>query len=186
MLKPHVFIIALAIPLLFSCRKTSACKDEELSIKKMPYNGAHLRTDGFYYSNFIDTPITAYADTPVTRSMLLMFYRNGIVNFSGSADSAKMETYVATYLGQQKDCRDCWGLFSVDGSDIQLERWPPAQFTCSPIERSTGKVINDSTFVLSMKIRTRDGHTEQSSNQAITYHFRKFNFKPDSTNNVIK
>ena len=186
MLKPLITVVAMAIPLLFSCRRTGLCKDEEFGLGKDAYNSASLRTDGFYYSSFVDIPITSTADTPVVRSTILILYRNGVVNFPGGTDSAKMNEYVSGYLSQQQDCRYCWGLFSIAGSDIQLERRPPTQIACSPIERMTARILNDSTFVLSRKIYTRKGKIERDDNRVETYHFRKFNNKPDSTNNVIK
>ena len=55
-------VTGLLLCLLFSissCKKESKT-DDQLSLEKIPYSGSELRTDGYYYNEYISGYFTVY------------------------------------------------------------------------------------------------------------------------------
>lgn len=76
--------------------------------------------------------------------------------------------------------KDYWGIFNIKNDSIVFERWYPSSGGPFPAYLRSGKILNDTTFVITKSFRSKIGNEEQQLNE--TYHFRKFSPKPDSTN----
>lgn len=130
---------------------------DELSLPFEPYTGNELRMDGYY----------ATAPDDVTDFFAaLLLYRNGAVRYGGASTSRhSLESKLALYGDRRYD----WGVFVVDGDEIEMERWNvPQPFNSSTYLRS-GRILDDTTFVLTTEERE------------LTYRFTAFSPKPDST-----
>lgn len=68
------------------------------------------------------------------------------------------------------DRRYHWGVFAVDGDRIEVERWYPGDGPRVPAVFRAGRVVDDTTFVLT-----------SSSGTETRYRFRASRPKPDST-----
>ncbi|MEL7362091.1 MAG: hypothetical protein AAFN13_08465 [Bacteroidota bacterium] len=134
---------------------------DELSLPFEPYTGDELRMDGYY----------ATAPDDVTDNFAaLLLYRNGALRYGGASTSRdSLESKLAVY----GDRRYNWGVFVVDGSEIQVERWAPSDFTHVTAYTRSGRILNDTTFVL------------RSSERELTYRFTAFGPKPDSTSTFL-
>jgi hypothetical protein len=160
-----------------SCKKLGLCQDAEYSIRKTPYTGAQLRTDGFYYGQ----PDTDYAGA--IRRGILVLYRNGVVMLPGGTMQDSMEKYLSK--PRKNDAINDWGLFVINGTTIGMENWKPTQGGCFHIEYTTGQILNDTSFVLTAKeIRRRSGKTETKKYNEL-FIFRAMASKPDSTNDIL-
>ena len=165
------------ISLLFnSCRK-----DDRLSIDKTDFTGNQLKTNGYYYQ----TDNSSYFD-------MYLFYRNGTIISAGGnyPNIAAVENYINTEFIQSqgyKDSKLTWGLFKIDGNQIEFERWYPG----SPGEKlkayvRAGHILNDTTFIITESYRLKRGKKKDYETENETYHFNSFGPKPDSTNTYVK
>ncbi len=174
-----LFLLVLLIP-VSSCQKLGFCRDTEFNIDKAVYSGTQLRVDGFYYGGGTSNGVGG------TIYNVLIFYRNGIVYLPGGSELANMETYVSGLKGEEiKKVKSDWGVYSIDGNVIKIERWPNAHMKCNDAELRTGTIEEDTVFVFNKKeLRTRKGKIKKSDISE-RYHFRQFTNKPDSSNNII-
>ena len=149
--------VALSVAGLAAC--DSLAGYDELTLPLEPYTGDELRTDGYYfYSGPTDEGERFYA---------LFLFRNGVVRYGGSSVGREtLERKFEEYGGRRYD----WGVFVVNGDRIEVERWYPGDGPHTPAIVQSGRVLDDTTFVL-----TSSGGAET------TYHFRAFSPKPDST-----
>ena len=175
--KSHIIVIAIALLGLQSCRKLGLCHDGQLS-SKVAYSGPELRTDGYYY-----------ADLP-TRQTVMIFYNNGVVMLPGGTDSTGAAALVQSFIDDKTSgygkVRYGWGVFFVKGTELTFENWPPTFMGCSPLEQTTGQIVNDTTFTLIKQVtKNNKGKTERELTLNETYHFRPLTIKPDSTNEIV-
>ncbi|MEL6610723.1 MAG: hypothetical protein AAFQ53_01405 [Bacteroidota bacterium] len=153
-------VVALFAVALAACGLFDQTFDE-LSLPFEPYTGDELRMDGYY----------ATAPDDVTDNFAaLLLYRNGALRYGGASTSRdSLESKLAVY----GDRRYHWGVFVVDGDEIEMERWNvPQPFNSATYLRS-GRILNDTTFVL------------RSSERELTYRFTAFSPKPDSTSTFL-
>ena len=172
-MKTIAFILCFTF-LFSSCDRLF--KDDELLLSKTPYLGDELRIDGYYYYQKVE-------DEKYT--LIVFLYKNGIIISTRAypfLDVAVVETEMMKEYDEIVKDKTRWGIFAVDNNKIKYERWvsPTEGIT---VRKSTGYIENDTTFHI----------TEHyfSYNQKIYYvnevwHFKKFDNKPDSTNNFIK
>lgn len=148
------------IVIFFSCKKRNGC-DEELTIKREPYLGTEIRTDGYYHR----------ATSDKTYKVAIM-YRDGLLiyaNFGGVSDLQSLDK--ALQITTIKNPKWGWGLFQPKADSIKMQYWFFS--TCGDLVNTvSGLITSDSTFVIAS---TQD-----------TMRFRFLNPKPDSTNNYIK
>jgi hypothetical protein len=179
LLKEMKTIIILFLAVLTSCSsciKMVACKDKDLTLKRAEFTGNQLKIDGFYYDK----------STNLEYSTLIIFYRNGIIMLPGNTTDKYFEQYIIDV--SKSDLRSTtkyfWGIFNIENNIIKIVHWLPSQCGYPVILRS-GEILNDTTFVLKKMIR-RDsqGTTEKDMNQI--FYFKRYDSKPDSTNNFIK
>ncbi len=163
----------LACLLLIGC-DFSLLTHDDLTFEQRPYLGDELRMDGFYYDSYL----TPEGDGPFYS--VHFFYRNGVVRYVGSferpLDSLTSEDFL------DGDSRYDWGLFHVDGDQIAFERWYPPSKTHTIAAIRSGRILNDTTFVITESRRSNGDDVREEDE---TYHFRAFSPKPDSTSRFL-
>lgn len=166
MVKIKLFLgIVLA---LFSCQ-------ESFYLAKQPYQGNNLKLNGYYYSldnNYVE---------------LFFLYKNGVIYRGGSGTVQKENIAnnkikdITQYFYSNTKSKTNWGVFRVSNNNIEYDmRYPRAD---APVYRRKGIILNDSTFIIKSYSKP-DGKEYHSLD--ITYHFKQFSPKPDSTNDFIK
>ena len=161
-----------------NCKKLFLGEDDELSMSKMPYIGTQLRVDGYYYLERTGVKDTFWD--------VYFFYRDGVILYGGTFPIEEAEQHEMDYKGAEwisivKKHKDFWGVFKIDGQDIQFERWYCGSGFCPAYIRS-GTILNDTTFHITRS--TRSNGTEVSDEDEI-YRFKEFSLKPDSTNAFV-
>lgn len=153
--------------------------DDTLSINKKPYTGSQLRTDGYYYNEYVPGYLTVY-----------FFYRDGILLYGNSFPVNKLhrqeeEYRNGTFYELNSDLKYYWGVFDLNDSKIRFERWYPSQ---SPykIFNKCGVILNDTTFVIQESYRIQGGQKTNVEILNEIYRFKPFSPKPDSTNTFVK
>jgi hypothetical protein len=143
---------------------------------KTPYSGDELRIDGYYYSNIV-------YDHDNYRGLIVL-YRDGfcinvLVN-PGNQDYIENEILLNdTYINEMKNTPTNIGVFQIIYPNIHLETW---EYRTDPTSYF-GKIINDTTFIINKRVNNR---TEKTYSENLTYRFKQFSPKPDSTNVWIK
>jgi len=177
----RIISFILTIGCLTSCYVLYKPIEDKLTLTKQVYSGCQLRIDGYYYYS---------ADNKLYDTYFL--YRDGlIINGGGSSSLTPFESfekefsssYTNEYLSNSKYA---WGLFNIQGDSILIERWYPSSGGPLPVYMRMGKVLNDTTFVITESYRMKKGKKTEVDSESETYHFRQFSPKPDSTNIFIK
>jgi len=168
MMKTHVFIICLLSVFAFSF-----CEDDELTIKRTPYIGNEIRTDGCYYRIIGPDSIQA---------AYIFYYRNGIVFFfADSVNITSLDQF--TSLKMFRNNKTSWRVFTISDNNIIISQgWGDPWNSGRPLITSYSKILNDTTI---QGIKTIDSRTGEWKHDYIV-RFRKFSPKPDSTNVFIK
>jgi len=146
-------------------------------MKKTPYFGEELRIDGYYYSTI---EYDKYIDVAV-------FYRNGFcINTLVEPVNQDTLSYIENdillndaYINKLKNAPGHIGVFQIMYPDIQFEVWV---FRTDPTS-SFGSIINDTTFIINKRV---DNRTKKTTSVNLTYRFKEFSPKPDSTNVYVK
>ena len=147
------------------------CKDEDLSLQRVPYTGAEVRMDGYFYHHWKGYNSSAIV---VDFTNVFFLYENGIILSAGSFESINLDTVENMMLGRYGSIvksKSGWGVFIVTGNMIEYEQWSTSVGGGLPIFKNTYNIENDTTLI------------NPSGN---VYHFRQFSPKPDSTNSFIK
>ena len=163
----YMFVFLTIMPFfLSSCNR---CKDAELSLKKSDYTGNEMRIDGYYYS---ENTVNDQADYAI-----FVFFQNGTFysRFSDSLEQAESDMINGTFVANSeiKLSKLSWGRYQVNSNTISTDSWKLRQ--CGyPAVLLSGAIINDSTIEI--------GNHYFKDNDVLTYKFKPFSPKPDSTN----
>lgn len=173
-----VFRLIFIAVLLLSC----ACCEKEfhkLRMPKTPYTGNELRIDGYYYSN----------KTKDNNIGIALFYRDGVcMHLFERPESPDTIGFVEndillnnTLLSRLWSTPSNIGVFQINKTTIEFETWMAGRdiITFSHY----GQILNDTTFLLTKWTNNDSG---KSYSEKLTYRFRQFSPKPDSTNTFIK
>jgi hypothetical protein len=159
----------------------ASCKKElhELSMAKTPYIGNELRIDGFYYSNQVFTDYSGIA----------VFYRDGVcMNVYSRIESQDTLSFIEngillneSLMSNFRNTPNHIGVFQINAKSIEFETWEAGRdiITFS----NYGEILNDTTFLITKQVNNDTGKSESLN---LTYRFRQFSPKPDSTNSFIK
>ena len=147
-------------------------------MKKIPYFGDELRIDGYYYSN------TEYEGGGIR---VVVFYQDGFCIYTLIAptyqDTLKyIENEILlndAFINGEKNAPSHIGVFQIMYPDIQIEAW---EFRTDPFSHF-GTIINDTTFITTKR---KNNRTKETYSENLTYRFKQFSPKPDSTNVWIK
>lgn len=176
-----LIITIMFITILSACNKL--WKDDTLSFIRTVYAGDELRIDGYYYLKY---PV---ADG-TNRMNIYFLYENGIILYGEAPSEANIETKEEDYRSGRyydlvNDKKYYWGVFNIEGDNIQFERWYPSKPPLETYVRS-GKIVNDSTFVITESYRLKGNRKKDINKEEELYRFKHFAPKPDSTNRFIK
>lgn len=164
--------------MLFSC---ASCEKElhELSMSKTPYTGSELRIDGYYYSNQVYNNYNGVA----------VFYRDGVcINVLTPIEGTDTLSFIENDILLNESLMSSFmttpnhiGVFRINTESIEFETWEAGRdiITFS----SFGEILNDTTFLIARQVNNDSGKSETLN---LTYRFRQFSPKPDSTNTFIK
>ena len=156
------------------------CDDEDLELKRKPYHGDELKIDGFFYGKGVkDFSGEEFHN-------VICLYENGVLLLAGSPKKGELESYLLKTkdLELLQQTKAAWGLFEVNGDDIKLAYWEAAP--CGyPAVLQRGKILNDSTFVLTSERIKRKGKVETRLNINQQYRFQQFEHKPSYENHFL-
>lgn len=148
-------------------------KDEELTIVKQPYDGNELRLDGYYYYMHDGIIFDTY-----------FFYRSGVLIYGGASGPDYIDPINNIDHVFLSDAfvhslhKDNYGVFLIQGDSIVFEKWGLIQGP-KPVDRYSGKIMNDTTFIIN---RTESPYSGEYHQNERLFHFHAFFPKPDSTN----
>ena len=174
-------MIPFLVLFLISCKKMF--KDEEFSIKCVPYTGTELRIDGYYFMKR-----TGGGNDNKRFISYFIFYSNG-VSATGNMETEKLndvENRLATWSDNKylPNNRYVWGPFSVLENKLRMQYYEPSDYLKKRVEELSCTILNDSTFYLD-KIHLVGSEKDGRSFSTGEYRFKQFSPKPDSTNNFI-
>ncbi|MFN3195593.1 MAG: hypothetical protein ACE364_06585 [Chlorobiota bacterium] len=176
MIKRLVFIFS-ALIILNSCYNSTKY---DLTIDKEPYFGNELRIDGYYYYQY-------YGNENEKYTQILFFYRDGVIFDGAIFPKDNFESIEQYFIDNEhvKSTADSWvwSTFKVNKDSLVYERWNPPTVSQGPEPiLYYCEIINDSTF----KVYKQKLHSQKEFDKVnLTYHFRQFDHKPDSTNRFI-
>lgn len=153
----------------------SACITTKLTIEKQNYKGNQLRIDGYYYQKHEGKYYSLY-----------FFYRDGTILYGGGGFTEKelleqeKQFTSEAWLKATRNSKIDWGVFIINDGSIAFERWYPSSGGVPPVYLRSGKILNDTTFVINKAINSGKPTEQRTKNE--TYFFKEFSPKPDSTN----
>lgn len=175
MVKRFLTLVTIILFVSASCEKEL----HKLSMAKTPYIGNELRIDGYYYSNQVFTDYNGIA----------VFYRDGVcMNVYSRIESHDTLSFIENeillneaLMSNFRNTPNHIGVFQINAKSIVFETWEAGRdiITFS----NYGEILNDTTFLISKQVNNESGATEAMS---LTYRYRQFSPKPDSTNAFIR
>ena len=166
---------------LVSCDE-GICKDDELEMTRQNYSGNQLKIQGYYYGDVEPEGVFPFAN-------IYYLYRNGVFSTSGATDldnaiAGSIVVDIENNLG--KTSRRSWGVFEVNGSEIEIERWGINGACGFGTVYERGDILNDSTFVIRLRELSENGKVYRTEEPNSEFYFRPLTQKPDSTNSFIQ
>jgi hypothetical protein len=202
----HVAIFGLSLALLTSCSwvpnmiayiNTDHSHYRELYAEKSDPD-IQLKTNGYYYGydQWLPSPGTT-RQTPQDRMLPIILYKNRVAarhfywdvdtTLEDIADIHKsftdwLNAWDTVYEGYYQKNNKGWGHYRITSDSTISIRVLLGDFCCS-IWIYEGKIINDSTFVIT-SFSIPDSPWEDTS-ENILFHFRYYPNRPDSTNPTL-
>lgn len=176
-----LFLPLIAVFLFSSCEKSGLCEDDELSLTRVNFTGNQLRIDGYYYGNQTENSTPPLVD-------IYYLYRNGVFYTSDAAELAKAEAgtiYVDIENEFGKKIKGAWGVFQINGTLIEIERWQSRMSGCETTIYERGNILNDTTFVLTRREARENGKAVVVKDINDIFKFQPLPEKPDSSNSFI-
>ncbi len=177
-MKTPTFALMLLLALSAAgCLKEIFGEDDVLSLKRQPYTGTEMRTDGYYYF-----------ETDGRIFDVLFFYRDGTLLEGDGGQPIDSIALIdkkhldSEWIKSSKKYKINWGLFAINNNQIQYEKWYPSSGGPFRTYIRSGEILNDTAFVIKMSARS-DGSSSMTLDRA--FRFRPFSPKPDSTNQFV-
>jgi len=147
----------------------SSCKITYDTISRSDYLGNEFRIDGYYYSKFMLEEKEYIA--------IYFFYENGVElhwKTSVLTDFKQLEVDIqnSTQNSELSEPKDKWAAFHVNNNRITLETWAHTLANKKGTYLFEYEILNDTTLY--------------STGLKTYFHFKRFDFKPDSTYSSIK
>lgn len=173
----NLIFVSITSYALFACSFFG--RDDRLTFHQENYLGNELRTDGYFYEGTHQSG---------DRLNVYFLYRNGVILFIGSISPNEITEKERHFndiksIELRKETKYLWGLYKIKGDSIAFEKWYAGSGSPKPAYIRQGKIINDTTFVITLSKRN-NGSEIRLKNEV--YHFKKFTPKPDSTNVFIE
>jgi len=140
------------------------CKDEKLTLQRVPYTGNEIRTDGYYYHHWASSESLS-----INKTATFFLYRNGIKLTAGSYGSIDLDIVEKEMLSRYEllvKQKIGWGVFVITGNKVEYEEWTTSAGGGLPIYKNSYNIENDTTLM---------------NPEGKVYHFKQFSPKPDST-----
>lgn len=161
--------------IITSCSK----RLDELMMNKSPYTGNELRIDGYYMSS---PNSSMYVGVGI-------FYRDRVcIHFFFRPETMETMDYIESefllnesFINDAKSKPSWLGVFEINDKSLNFETWEAGRNITT--FNHLADMLNDTTFILQEKV---DNLLNSSSTENLTYRFKEFNPKPDSTNMFIK
>jgi hypothetical protein len=173
----RIYILLIILSVTFaSCRKLGLCKDDELTITRQANNSSSMKLNGYYYG--ISDEDSAYAQVTI-------FYRNGLIYRGPSYTIVEImnnKVDLRALIDRQREIKSGWGIYKVNNGNIENQSWAFSQ-GCKPVVVEKWEILNDSTFRITSWKNTNSDKVNAIN---LTYRFRSYSPKPDSTNNFIE
>jgi hypothetical protein len=166
MVKKLVFLVIILLIV--------SCKDDKIEIVKETYSGTDLRLDGYYFNVVGDG------------RDILIFYRNGVmlssINFSKDLTFEGIEKELTSdkFIVLLKKDKIFWSNFRISNKAIKYETWEPT-LSKDYLFTNSGIIMNDTTFVMSKLITSKNKELIRND----TFRFKYLFEKPDSTNRFL-
>lgn len=172
--KNYYQILLLGVVMLYY-----SCADK-LRLAKTPFSENQLRIDGYYYHKASDSKCYN----------IYFFYTDGVVLYGGGDSSQPLGKREMKFSNEDwikfvENTQTWWGVYQIEGNSIKFEMWYPSNTWYLLAYISSGKILNDTTFVITSSERSSRFWSKGSMKENDMYHFRKFSPKPDSTNRFI-
>ena len=173
--------LSLSILLLLSLSSCKIVPWDDFTYYQKYKGNADIRMDGYYY--YIDK-----SESQLDISAIV-FYNNGLfVQLSSQENHKGVQEYIInhqfdstlTWWGSR------WGAFIVDSDTLKIQMLKPLVYELLVekfrLYEADFYIDNDSTLILKKGYLI---HERRPIDLNRKYHFKKFNHKPDSTNNWI-
>ena len=168
-LRTYLFVLIL---LFFACSK----KMDKSMMEKNTYTGNELRIDGYYYSDVSN----------INDIGIAIFYGDGVCfHFYAKPESLDTLTGIENcflsndeFIEEVKNVPQYLGVFNIFSDQIEFEIWDFGGDGITTFSHF-GEILNDTTFAIKERVNN-GGDITFSEN--LTYRFKNFNPKPDSTN----
>lgn len=164
-----------------------ACKDQQLVIRRSSgqVENNSIRLNGFYWSKVVNPKEVWYKTFFLYKNGTLL-YGGGINNINTfPKDMADFRKYTRMNSDSvvEQTTKSSWGIYNIKGKSFEFEKWEPSSGGPLKTVIRRGRILNDTTFIITEKINHYDGKTYQVQD---TFHFMPYSPKPDSTNRFIK
>jgi hypothetical protein len=164
--------------LCFSCSQFNG-ESNSFSLEKETNHTKKIKLRGYYLRE---------VSIPDGKALnIIFFYENGVLMSPGSFEEkqGKVERYLRhnLFMSKVKDLQVSWGLYTIKDDSISFEKWYHGGGPTKILQIRKGIILNDTTFLIGSVFRSNG--TEKTLVKEY-YYFKKFNPKPDSTNQFIK
>ncbi len=156
--------IKICISLLIIISLLGSCSDEELTMKRTPYSGSEIQTNGYYYYFY-----TNNSSPPIIFTEVFMLYKNGFIFWdviNDTHDLTILEQIMSQRYNSTQNFKHKWGVFHVSNNQLISERWMQSEGGWLVVDKYSYSIQNDSTLIFE---------------NGTKYHFQSFASKPDST-----
>ncbi|MEJ1242218.1 hypothetical protein WBG78_28980 [Chryseolinea sp. T2] len=146
---------------------------EHLTLERSNLAPGTLRLNGYYY------------ERSNGRFNAFFLSSNGVFRgFSSGVDTLDMkglDKQVGGAFPKEFDVRYAWGVFQVNGNEIEIERWLPGTGLLYTTQLLKGRVLNDSTIHIFLRIGDDSSINNKPQYEVNEiYRFRSLSLKPDS------
>jgi hypothetical protein len=175
-----IVLFLLAIPLIIqSCCFLMDTGDETFSFSRVEDNSAKLRLNGYYYGdvegNFPDHP------------ELFLLNQNGVFCNENGREGQGYLTGDVDFFNTpiRTQHKSYWGIYKINGNDIEIEYWEPAWCTGHGLTHLEGVIVNDTTFLIKYWKYIENGSKKEEGHVDAIFKFHQYSPKPDSVVSFI-
>ena len=137
--------------------------------------------DGFYFGDVNPNSSRPFAH-------IYYLYRDGVFYKESEdldkAESGTVEVDIENSYG--KRIKQCWGVFRIGGSVIEMEHWQASINGCESTVYMRGHISSDTAFVITHREYRRKGKSVKTEAPNSEFRFCPLAQKPDSTNTFVK
>jgi hypothetical protein len=168
-MKNKIWLYFTLVLLLMS---STCSKENDSELFKIPYTGSELKLDGYYYSE----------------EEVSFLYSDGVSLYGSSRFTYSLFELEEIFRSSEfqdliKGTKTRWGVFTIEGNEIEWERWGDNSGGALRTYVRSGRILNDSMFLVSSILNNYSGESFVRND---TFRFKLFSPKPDSTNTFVQ